>query len=61
QWLIGDRETQCSVTCLRTQGKPVCGSDGWSYDTGCDFQKARCKNHSLSIAHRGRCKGKAIS
>ncbi|XP_069049519.1 SPARC-related modular calcium-binding protein 1 isoform X2 [Lepisosteus oculatus] len=58
RWLIGDRETQCSVTCLRTQGKPVCGSDGRSYDTGCDFQKARCKNHSLSIAHRGRCKGK---
>ncbi|XP_036398011.1 SPARC-related modular calcium-binding protein 1 isoform X2 [Megalops cyprinoides] len=58
RWLIGDRETHCSIICSRTQGKPVCGSDGRSYDTGCDLQRARCKDRSLTLAHRGRCRGK---
>ncbi|XP_045562521.1 SPARC-related modular calcium-binding protein 1 isoform X11 [Salmo salar] len=58
RWLIGDRETHCGIICSRTQGKPVCGSDGRSYDTGCDLQRARCKDRSLTLAHRGRCRGK---
>ncbi|XP_064171269.1 SPARC-related modular calcium-binding protein 1 isoform X2 [Anguilla rostrata] len=61
RWLIGDREAHCSVVCSRTQGKPVCGSDGRSYDNGCDLQKARCKDRSLTLAHRGRCRGTVIS
>ncbi|XP_045562523.1 SPARC-related modular calcium-binding protein 1 isoform X12 [Salmo salar] len=56
RWLIGDRETHCGIICSRTQGKPVCGSDGRSYDTGCDLQRARCKDRSLTLAHRGRCR-----
>ncbi|KPP79548.1 SPARC-related modular calcium-binding protein 1-like [Scleropages formosus] len=58
QWLIGDRESQCGVICSRTQGKPVCGSDGRSYETSCDLQRAKCRDRTLSLAHRGRCKGK---
>ncbi|XP_066551070.1 SPARC-related modular calcium-binding protein 1 isoform X2 [Amia ocellicauda] len=58
RWLIGDREAHCSVTCPRSQGKPVCGSDGRSYDTSCDLQRARCKDRLLTMAHRGRCKEK---
>ncbi|XP_033891743.2 SPARC-related modular calcium-binding protein 1-like isoform X1 [Acipenser ruthenus] len=59
RWLIGDRESQCHVQCLWTQGgKPVCGSDGRNYDTGCEFQRARCRDPSLSILKHGRCKGK---
>ncbi|KAM6913010.1 SPARC-related modular calcium-binding protein 1 isoform 3-T3 [Xenentodon cancila] len=40
------------------QGKPVCGSDGRSYETGCELQRARCKDKTLTLAHRGRCRGK---
>ncbi|XP_068194271.1 SPARC-related modular calcium-binding protein 1 isoform X3 [Antennarius striatus] len=58
RWLIGDRDTHCGVICSRTQGKPVCGSDGRSYETGCELQRARCKDRSLTLAHRGRCRGK---
>ncbi|XP_071385209.1 SPARC-related modular calcium-binding protein 1 [Centroberyx affinis] len=57
-WLIGDRDSHCGIICSRTQGKPVCGSDGRSYDTGCELQRARCKDRTLSLAHRGRCRGK---
>uniref|UniRef100_A0A674B6T3 SPARC related modular calcium binding 1 n=1 Tax=Salmo trutta TaxID=8032 RepID=A0A674B6T3_SALTR len=54
--LIVILETHCGIICSRTQGKPVCGSDGRSYDTGCDLQRARCKDRSLTLAHRGRCR-----
>lgn len=57
QWLIGDRDSHCGVICSRTQGKPVCGSDGRSYETGCELQRARCKDKTLTLAHRGRCRG----
>uniref|UniRef100_A0A3Q3AZZ1 SPARC related modular calcium binding 1 n=1 Tax=Kryptolebias marmoratus TaxID=37003 RepID=A0A3Q3AZZ1_KRYMA len=55
QWLIGDRDTPCGVVCSRTLGKPVCGSDGRSYETSCELQKARCRDKTLTLAHRGRC------
>ncbi|XP_035023057.1 SPARC-related modular calcium-binding protein 1 isoform X1 [Hippoglossus stenolepis] len=58
RWLIGDRDNHCGVICSRTQGKPVCGSDGRSYETGCELQRARCKDKTLTLAHRGRCRGK---
>uniref|UniRef100_A0A3Q4GEC2 SPARC related modular calcium binding 1 n=1 Tax=Neolamprologus brichardi TaxID=32507 RepID=A0A3Q4GEC2_NEOBR len=59
QWLIGDRDRDCGITCSRT-GKPVCGSDGRSYDSNCELQKARCKDKTLTLAHRGRCRGETI-
>ncbi|XP_066531116.1 SPARC-related modular calcium-binding protein 1 isoform X2 [Hoplias malabaricus] len=58
RWLIGDRESHCEDICPKTHGKPVCGSDGRSYESNCDLQKAKCKDRSLKLAHRGRCKVK---
>ncbi|XP_074548974.1 SPARC-related modular calcium-binding protein 1 isoform X4 [Halichoeres trimaculatus] len=56
RWLIGDRDSHCGAICSRTQGKPVCGSDGRSYESGCELQRARCKDKTLTLAHRGRCR-----
>ncbi|XP_017546271.1 SPARC-related modular calcium-binding protein 1 isoform X3 [Pygocentrus nattereri] len=58
RWLIGDRESQCGIICPKTHSKPVCGSDGRSYDTNCDLQRAKCKDRTLTLAYRGRCRGK---
>ncbi|XP_026876361.2 SPARC-related modular calcium-binding protein 1 isoform X2 [Electrophorus electricus] len=60
RWLIGDRDSHCGIICSKTHGKPVCGSDGRNYDTSCDLQKAKCKDRTLSLAYRGRCRGKSF-
>ncbi|XP_037551435.1 SPARC-related modular calcium-binding protein 1 [Nematolebias whitei] len=60
RWLIGDRDGPCGTVCSRTVGKPVCGSDGRSYETSCELQKARCRDKSLTLAHRGRCQVKTF-
>lgn len=57
QWLIGDRDSHCGVVCTRTQVKPVCGSDGRSYESTCELQRARCRDKSLTLAPRSRCRG----
>uniref|UniRef100_A0A672QMS4 SPARC related modular calcium binding 1 n=1 Tax=Sinocyclocheilus grahami TaxID=75366 RepID=A0A672QMS4_SINGR len=49
-------ESPCSPPCSRSHGKPVCGSDGRNYDTNCDLERAKCKDHTLTLANRGRCK-----
>nr|XP_057934470.1 SPARC-related modular calcium-binding protein 1 isoform X3 [Doryrhamphus excisus] len=59
RWLIGDRDSNCGVVCTRPQAKPVCGSDGRSYENGCELQRARCKDKTLTLAHRGRCRGRS--
>ncbi|XP_069064916.1 SPARC-related modular calcium-binding protein 1 isoform X1 [Pleurodeles waltl] len=58
RFLIGDRERdqQCNPHCSRSQLKPVCASDGRTYESVCDYQHAKCRDPSLSVIHRGSCK-----
>ncbi|XP_012727777.2 SPARC-related modular calcium-binding protein 1 isoform X4 [Fundulus heteroclitus] len=60
RWLIGERDSHCGTICSRTLGKQVCGSDGRTYETNCELQRARCKDKTLTMAHRGRCRVKFL-
>ncbi|XP_041315723.1 SPARC-related modular calcium-binding protein 1 isoform X8 [Pyrgilauda ruficollis] len=51
-----DRDPQCNLHCSRSQSKALCASDGRTYESMCDYQRAKCREPSLSVTHRGRCK-----
>ncbi|KAM5129587.1 SPARC-related modular calcium-binding protein 1 isoform 6-T6 [Mantella aurantiaca] len=51
-----DRDPQCNPHCIRTQYRPVCASDGRTYESTCDFQRAKCKDAALNVVHKGKCK-----
>ncbi|XP_068049347.1 SPARC-related modular calcium-binding protein 1 isoform X4 [Anomalospiza imberbis] len=51
-----DRDPQCNLHCSRSQSKPLCASDGRTYESMCDYQRAKCREPGLSVTHRGRCK-----
>nr|XP_042705296.1 SPARC-related modular calcium-binding protein 1 isoform X8 [Chrysemys picta bellii] len=51
-----DRDPQCNLHCSRSQSKPLCASDGRTYESMCDYQRAKCRDSGLSVVHRGRCK-----
>ncbi|XP_013915727.1 PREDICTED: SPARC-related modular calcium-binding protein 1 [Thamnophis sirtalis] len=51
-----DQDPQCNLQCSRSAAKPLCASDGRTYESMCDYQRAKCKDSNLNVAHRGRCK-----
>ncbi|XP_055980877.1 SPARC-related modular calcium-binding protein 2 isoform X1 [Sorex fumeus] len=51
-----DRDKDCSLECGGSPQKPLCASDGRTFLSRCEFQRAKCKDPQLEIAHRGSCK-----
>ncbi|KAM4853957.1 SPARC-related modular calcium-binding protein 1 isoform 2-T2 [Thomomys bottae] len=56
RFLISDRDPQCNLHCSRTQPKPICASDGRTYESMCEYQRAKCRDPTLGVVHRGKCK-----
>lgn len=52
-----DKDRDCSLDCPSSPQKPLCASDGRTFLSRCEFQRAKCKDPQLEIAHRGNCKG----
>jgi len=61
-YTLNDHETksdklECSFWCFRLSfWPPVCGSDGKTYNTKCDLDKASCLNgYNIDMVHEGVC------
>ncbi|XP_028676288.1 SPARC-related modular calcium-binding protein 2 isoform X2 [Erpetoichthys calabaricus] len=51
-----DQDKECNVECTGSPQKPLCASDGRTFMTRCEFQRAKCRDPQLEIAYRGSCK-----
>nr|XP_020142976.1 SPARC-related modular calcium-binding protein 2 [Microcebus murinus] len=51
-----DKDKDCSLDCPGSPQKPLCASDGRTFLSRCEFQRAKCKEPQLEIAYRGNCK-----
>uniref|UniRef100_A0A0L8FT05 Kazal-like domain-containing protein n=1 Tax=Octopus bimaculoides TaxID=37653 RepID=A0A0L8FT05_OCTBM len=50
------RDSDCDVNCTNIRRKTLCASDGLSYQTRCDIQRAlQCKNWTVGTDHRRPC------
>ncbi|KAL4224140.1 hypothetical protein ACF0H5_017593 [Mactra antiquata] len=41
--------------CTDVVGEKICGTDGITYPTFCEYEKARCTHRNLHVAHLGDC------
>eukprot|EP00058_Branchiostoma_floridae_P024527 XP_002610017.1 hypothetical protein BRAFLDRAFT_129208 [Branchiostoma floridae] len=57
--LIGDLDEhqECNYDCTLEMKRTVCGTDGRTYNSRCEMQRARCQTgRSIEVQHRGKCK-----
>ncbi|CAH1262907.1 SMOC1 [Branchiostoma lanceolatum] len=57
--LIGDSDErqECDYDCTLEMKRTVCGTDGRTYNSRCEMQRARCQTgRSIEAQHRGKCK-----
>ncbi|MGH0162197.1 UNVERIFIED_CONTAM: hypothetical protein FKN15_062751 [Acipenser sinensis] len=57
KFLRVDQDKECNVECTGSPQKTLCASDGRTFMTRCEFQRAKCRDPQLEIAYRGSCKG----
>ncbi|XP_060061156.1 SPARC-related modular calcium-binding protein 2 isoform X2 [Erinaceus europaeus] len=51
-----DRDKDCSQDCGGAPQRPLCASDGRTFLSRCEFQRAKCKDPQLDVAYRGNCR-----
>ncbi|MGH0158641.1 UNVERIFIED_CONTAM: hypothetical protein FKN15_062440 [Acipenser sinensis] len=61
KFLRVDQDKECNVECTGSPQKTLCASDGRTFMTRCEFQRAKCRDPQLEIAYRGSCKVSMIS
>uniref|UniRef100_A0A3B1J1Y0 SPARC related modular calcium binding 2 n=1 Tax=Astyanax mexicanus TaxID=7994 RepID=A0A3B1J1Y0_ASTMX len=50
-----DQDKECNMDCSGAPRKPLCASDGRTFSSRCEFQRAKCRDPQLEVI-RGPCK-----
>ena len=48
-------QPECIRDCSSRKLKPLCGSDGLTYNSKCELKNARCLGRKVGVAHDGAC------
>ncbi|XP_040078071.1 SPARC-related modular calcium-binding protein 2 isoform X2 [Ixodes scapularis] len=54
----GDASRKCAVSdadCSEADSRVLCGSDGRTYSSQCEVDRARCEGHLVEVKHEGQC------
>jgi len=49
------RAPLCKVACLKDRRRPICGTNGVTYSSKCELQKALCSGEKIKVRYRGPC------
>ncbi|XP_012944730.2 SPARC-related modular calcium-binding protein 1 [Aplysia californica] len=50
------RASQCSVNCVTSKIRPVCGTDDVTYSSRCELKRAKkCDGKRIKVKHKGSC------
>ncbi|XP_076346652.1 SPARC-related modular calcium-binding protein 1-like isoform X6 [Tachypleus tridentatus] len=50
-----DNNPECDISCEREQPSLVCGTDGRTYQSPCEIERARCEGYPVKVKNEGQC------
>ncbi|XP_072018955.1 SPARC-related modular calcium-binding protein 1-like isoform X2 [Amphiura filiformis] len=49
------KSVSCIKDCSQAKARPICGSDGRTFNSRCDLKNARCIGRRIRVRHKGPC------
>ncbi|XP_076321824.1 SPARC-related modular calcium-binding protein 1-like isoform X2 [Tachypleus tridentatus] len=54
-----DSKKECNIQCSRANPVLVCATDGRTYRSLCEIERAKCEGHPIEVKHHGKCPASA--
>ncbi|XP_022258050.1 SPARC-related modular calcium-binding protein 1-like, partial [Limulus polyphemus] len=54
-----DKKKECTIECSRANPILVCATDGRTYRSLCEIERAKCEGHPIEVKHHGKCPASA--
>ncbi|XP_076367930.1 SPARC-related modular calcium-binding protein 1-like isoform X3 [Tachypleus tridentatus] len=57
--LSSDNKKKCDIDCSKVNLVLVCATDGRTYQSICEIERAKCEGHPIELKHHGKCPASA--